>query len=118
MSECWSLERKEKNRAKAYLIVCKAKSATTADKTSQSNVSEHQLFISQGLVSLVGEENKVKPICVLRDTGTSQSLEGTLPLSDQSYTGSGVIIQGVGLEIISVPPHVVNLHTELPAMVQ
>jgi len=34
ISECWSLERKEKNRAKADLIVRKAKSAPTVDKTS------------------------------------------------------------------------------------
>jgi len=80
MSECWSLER-EKNKAKADLIVRKAKSTPTVGKTSQSNVSEYQPFISQGLVSLVDEENKAKPICVLRDTGASQSLlfEGVLP---------------------------------------
>ena len=59
---------------------------------------------------------------MLRDTGASQSLllEGILPLSDQSYTGSDVLIQGVGLGVISVPLHVVNLYTDLvsgPAMV-
>jgi len=47
---------------------------------------------------------------VLRDTGASQSLllEGILPSSDQSYTGSDVLIQGVGLEVISVPLHVTH----------
>jgi len=41
-------------------------------------------------------------------------------LSDQSYTGNDVIIQGVGLEVMSVPLHVISVHTELvsgPAMV-
>ena len=74
MSECWSLERKERNKAKADLIVRKANSAPTVDNTSQSNVSEYQPFVSQGLVSLVGEENEAKSICVLRDTGASQPL--------------------------------------------
>ena len=60
-------------------------------------------------------------MCVTR-TEPSQSLllEGILPLSDQSYTGSDVLIQGVGLGVISVPLHVVNLYTDLvsgPAMV-
>ena len=122
MSECWSLERKERNKTKSDLIVQKAELAPTVNKSPQSNVSEYQPFISQGLVSLVGEENKAKPICVLRDTGTSQSLilEGILPLSDQSYTSNNVLIQGVGLGVISVPLHIVNLHTSLvsgPAMV-
>jgi len=51
----------------------------------------------KGLVSLVGEEDKAKPIRVVRDTRNSQSLlEGVFPLSDQSYTGSEVLNQGVG----------------------
>jgi len=47
-------------------------------------------------------------------------LEGVLPLSDQSYTGNEVLIQGVRLGVMNVPLHVVNLYTELvsgPALV-
>ena len=41
----------------------------------------YEPFISQSLVSLVGEENHPQSIRVLRDTGVSQSLllEGVLP---------------------------------------
>ena len=35
---------------------------------------EYRPFISDGVVSLVGEESTAKPISVLRDTGASQSL--------------------------------------------
>jgi len=55
-------------------MVQKAESCLVADKTLQSNVSDYHPFISQGLVSLVGEESKTKPVCVLRDTGASQPL--------------------------------------------
>ena len=60
-------------------------------------------------------------MCVARYRGSqSLILEGVLPLSDKSYTGNAVLIQGVELGVISVPLHVINLHTSLvpgPAMV-
>ena len=73
-------------------------------------------------MSLVGEENHPQSIRVLRDTGASQSLllEGVLPLSNSSYTGSNFLLQGVELGVVSVPLHVVNLKTNLvsgPVMV-
>ena len=103
-------------------MVRKAEPTPTVDNSPQLGVPGFQPFISQGLVSLVGGEDKAKSIRMLRDTGASQSLllEGVVPLSDQSYTGSNVLIQGVGFGVINVPIHVVNLHTELvsgPVMV-
>ena len=101
MSECWALERKEKNKHKATLVVKKAepaRSATTETDRSPLRVSstDYEPFISQGLVSLVGEEAQAQTIRVLRDTGASQSLllEGVLSLSDSSYTGNNVLLQG------------------------
>ena len=127
MSECWALEKKEKNKQKATLVVEKAKSAgSTITLTDRSPLrvsnTDYEAFIFQGLVSLVGEENHPQSICVLRDTGASQSLllEGVLSLSNSSYTGSNVLLHGVELGVISVPLHVVNLKTNLvlgPVMV-
>ena len=123
MSECWALEKKEKNKQKATIVVKKAESAgSTITLTDRSPLrvsnTDYEPFISQGLVSLVGEENHPQSIHVVRDTGASQSLllEGILPLSNSSYTGSNVLLQG----IVSVPLHVVNLKTNLvsgPVMV-
>ena len=74
----------------------------------------YEPFVSQGKVSLVGsgEENTVT---ILRDTGASQSLvlESVLPFSDQSDTGTNVLLQGVELGTISVPLHKVFLRCSL-----
>ena len=127
-SECWSLEKKEKNKHKATLVVQKAestRSGTTRTDRSPPRVSstDYDSFISQGLVSLVGEEAQAQSICILRDTGASQSLllEGVLPLSESSYAKSNVLLQGVELGVVSALLHVVNLKTELvsgPVMVE
>ena len=111
MSECWALERKVVKKAEP------ARSATTVTNRSPLRVSstDYEPFISQGLLSLVGEEAQAQSIHVLRDTGASQSLllEGVLSLSDSSYTGSNVLLQGVKLGVGSAPLHVVNLKTDL-----
>ena len=54
-------------------------------------------------MSLVGEEAQAQFICVLRDSGISQSLllEGVLPLiSESSYTKSNVLLQGAELGVV------------------
>ena len=127
MSECWALEKKEKNKNKTTLVIKKAEPTesdiTARDKApSKESTANYEPFISQGLVSLVGEEANAQSVCVLRDTGASQSLllEGILPLSESSYTGNNVLLQGVELGVVSVPLHVVNLKTDLvsgPVMV-
>jgi len=50
-------------------------------------------FISDGVVSLVGEKSTAKPISVLRDTGACHSLllEGELALSESTCSGTNVL---------------------------
>ena len=124
MSECWALKKKEKSKSKADLVVQKSRTvqSKSTDGPSVESNDEYRPLISDGLVSLVGEESSVKPVRVLRDTGASQLplLEGVLPLLGSIYTGSYVLLQGVGVEVISVPLHIVQLTTELvcgPVMV-
>ena len=77
--------------------------------------TDHEPFISQGLVSLVDEEAEAQSICVLRDSGISQSLllEGVLPLiSESSYTKNNVLLQGAELGV-SASLHPVNLKTNM-----
>jgi len=76
---------------------------------------EYKPFVSDGLVSLVGEESEAEPVHVLRDTGASQSLllEKVLPLSESTYTGSNVLVQDIGLGVISVPLCIVQLTNQL-----
>ena len=108
MLECWALEKKE-NKHKAILVVKKAESAKSATTPTDRSLAplrvsstDYEPFISQGLVSLVGEEAQAQSICVLRDTGASQSLllEGVLSLSESSYTVSNVLLQGIELGIV------------------
>jgi len=112
VSECWALEKK---KSKADLVLKRARiveSENGDNPLSVENNDEYGLFLFEGLVSLVGEECNVKPIRVLRDTGASQSLllEGVLALSQSAYTtGSNILLQGVGSEVISVLLHIVYL---------
>ena len=60
-----------------------------------------------------GETVAVKILC---DTGATQSLlvDGTLPLSEQTFVGASVLmIQGVGLDVINIPLHQIFLKSEL-----
>ena len=119
MSECWTLRDKNKKTA---CVVKKVNPKHNGVLTTVGRANDFKPFISQGLISLVGDEDKAKPVSILKDTGASQSLmlKDVLLLSEQSYTGSNVLIQGVKSEVISIPLHIVSLHTEMvlgPVMV-
>ena len=90
--------------------------------TNQYSVVEHSSvkkdqynqFISKGYVYFSKNGEKV-PVKILRDTDATQSLlvEGILPLSDGTATGTSVQIQGIELRVMSVPLQVVYLSSEL-----
>ena len=75
---------------------------------------EKNPFISEGYVS-ISKGGHAVPIQILRDTGAVQSLlvEGILPLSEATTTGTHVLIQGVELGIVSVPMHTIYLNSDL-----
>ena len=77
-------------------------------------VMDTGLLFPRATYILPGSTTKT-PILILRDTGANQSLllEGTLPLSEQTFTGAEVLIRGVGLEPISVPLHEVGLQSDI-----
>ena len=54
-------------------------------------------FISEGVVSLVGDESSLQKVKILKDTGATQSLmlDSVLPLTENSFTGANVLISGV-----------------------
>ena len=63
------------------------------ETTPVGRVNDFKPLISQGLISLVGDENKAKPVSILQDTGARQSLMlRCSPLSEQSFAGSNVLI--------------------------
>ena len=62
-------------------------------------------FIQNGFVSLSDDFSEAKPIRILRDTGSAQSilLESTLSLSDSIYSGDNVLLKGVDTSLGSYP---------------
>ena len=72
-------------------------------------------FVLEGLVSLDSDKVDPKPVKIMRDTCCAQSmiLERSLPFSEVSATGENVLIQGIGMDVISVPLHKINLKSDL-----
>lgn len=84
--------------------------------SSTDSMKDYKPFLSQGFVSL-DDSSKTHTVKILqlRDTGAAQtlSLEGVLPLSEQTFTGRTVLIQGVELGVINVPLHRICLKSYL-----
>lgn len=55
------------------------------------------------------------PVKILRDTWASESfiLESVLPFSTDLSTGNNVLVRGIGLQVVSVPLHRINLQSDL-----
>ena len=75
------------------------------DKISPETQSDYKKnykpFISEGVVSLVGDESRSQKVKILRDTGATQSLmlDSVLPLTENSCTGANVLISGVEMGV-------------------
>ena len=89
------------------------------DKISPDKESDYmenyKPFISEGVVSLVGDESSSQKVKILRDTGATQSLilDSVLPLIENSFTGANVLISGVEMGVLEVPLHEVNIKSNL-----
>ena len=83
--------------------------------TESDYMENYKPFISEGVVSLVGDENSSQKVKILRDTGATQSLmlESVLPLTEKSFTGANVLISGVEMGVLEVPLHEVNIKSSL-----
>ena len=83
--------------------------------TESDYMENYKPFISEGVVSLVGDENSSQKVKILRDTGATQSLmlDSVLPLTGNSFTGANVLISGVEMGILEVPLHEVNIKSSL-----
>ena len=83
--------------------------------TESDYMKNYKPFISEGVVSLVGDENSSQKVKILRDTGATQSLmlDSVLPHTENSFTGANVLISGVAMGILEVPLHEVNIKSSL-----
>nr|XP_055067825.1 uncharacterized protein LOC129449084 [Misgurnus anguillicaudatus] len=125
ISDCMILKKKERSAKTVGLIStsCENHSPPTHSVKMQKVISEvenvkshndYAPFLTEGTVSLPGSERTV-PVCVLRDTGASQSflLEGLLPLSDSTATGAHVLVRGFEMGFMEVPLHHIHLNSKL-----
>ena len=83
--------------------------------TESDYMENYKPFISEGVVSLVGDESSSQNVKILRDTGATQSLmlDSVLPLTENSFTGANVLISRVEMGILEVPLHEVNIKSSL-----
>ena len=83
--------------------------------TESDYMENYKPFISEGVVSLVGDENSSQKVKILRDTGSTQSLmlDSVMPLTENSFTGANVLISGVEMGVLEVPLHEVNIKSSL-----
>ena len=83
--------------------------------TESDYMENYKPFISEGVVSLVGDENSSQKVKILRDTGATQSLmlDSVLPLTENSFTGANMLISGVEMGVLEVPLHEVNIKSSL-----
>lgn len=124
ISDCVILKKKERSAKTVGLISTSRENHISAQFVKmQKNISEvddvkshndYAPFLTDGTVSLPGSEKTV-PVCVLRDTGASQSfiLEGLLPLSDSTATGTNVLVRGIEMGFMEVPLHRIHLNSKL-----
>ena len=86
----------------AAIIPCETGLATS---NSDRIMEMFEPFIQNGFVSLSDDFSDAKPIRILRDTGSAQSilLKSTLPLSDSTYSGDNVLLKGVDTSLGSYP---------------
>ena len=83
--------------------------------TESDYMENYKPCISEGVVSLVGDEKSSQKVKILRDTGATQSLmlDSVLPLTENSFTGANVLISGVEMGVLEVPLHEVNIKSSL-----
>ena len=93
------------NRPSSHKSSVKNNVVVEVTKSQPDSVMEiYEQFMSDGMISLMGDSTKPIPIKILRDTGASQSivLADVLPFSEQTYCTS-VLLKGVECGFMNVP---------------
>ena len=93
----------------------KVKPLSDVKSCIEDKISPDKPFVSECVVSLVGDENSSQKVKILRDTGATQSLmlDSVLSLTENSFTGANVLISGVEMGVLEVPLHEVNIKSSL-----
>ncbi len=113
ISNCKALQQKAGGKPKGVAFT----SLTSGPErlSSQLNSSTFESFLQTCTIALPDGSSDPRPILMLRDTGSAQSiiLESTLPFSSKSYTGNNVLICGIKMGCTSVPLHTIHFKSDL-----
>ncbi|XP_058260273.1 uncharacterized protein LOC131362376 [Hemibagrus wyckioides] len=112
IADCSVLKRKQHPQAKSVGFLKTQTTVNTADKRIDDS---YRPFILAGLISLSGSPEDQIKVKMLRDTGAMQSfiVADKLQLSDDTFCGSSVIVQGIEMSCIKAPLHCIHLQSDL-----
>ncbi len=125
ISQCWLLQKKEdqNNTFPSALIV--AHNLVHNFEARKPKIFENKLeieeimeefkpFVTERFVSLIGDENNLQPIKILRDTAASKTLilQNVLPFSQQSSVDANVLVESIDLQKMNVPLHNIYLKSD------
>ena len=81
------------NRPSSHKSSVKNNVVVEVSKSQPDSVMEiYEPFMSEGMISLMGDSIKPIPIKILRDMGASQSLlADVMPFSEKTYSGTCVL---------------------------
>lgn len=114
IAECPILKRKHQSDVPAPKGVGFAKTVTAVELEVKPDPS-FEPFLMEGFISVnVNPTERVK-IKILLDTSTTQSfvVAGVLPFTEQTFSGSNALVQGIEMGMVKVPLHDIHLQSEL-----
>ena len=119
LSDCFKLKRRQGQKdLKPLGFVTSQLSVSEVSTNKVKEMKIFEPFISNGLVSFSADITNKVPIRIHRDTGSSKSLlvHDILPFTENTYSGTTVLIKGVDSSTYSsVPlPVIVGLREKLP----
>ena len=119
-NDCFMLKRKlsqpSKRPKEVLLVRTLVGPVSLAPEMEGDNLEPcYKPFMLDGLVSLSANALNQCPVRILRDTGAAQSfiLSEVLPFSNDSLSGSSVLVQGIEMGFVSVPLHEIHLSCDL-----
>lgn len=115
ISDCLMLRRKTQAQQGQLKPVTFVKTVPKAVLEKDAIDSGFKPFLLKGLISVNGKPGEQKEVQILRDTGSIQSfvVSDALPLSEQTFCGSSVLVQGIEMGVVKVPLHRIHLQCDL-----
>ncbi|KAI2665733.1 Transposon Ty3-G Gag-Pol polyprotein [Labeo rohita] len=110
IAECLALKRKQQQQPKGVGFV-----SSVYVERDEDRGGSFAPFLMKGLISVMCERQDQKKVQILRDTDAAQSfvISGALLLSEKSYCGAIVLVQGFEMGVVSVPLHLMHLQCDL-----